>query len=90
MHPLKCIEICLSLKASCNSLYSIELKFLAHVTGMWDYPGKKFGDYWMSSGNNRAKICGLMRLVDLILALIIPPTHLMITKFFFKGSPICL
>jgi len=73
MHPLKCIEIFLSLKADCNyNFYSIELKFLAHVTGLWDYLGKKFGDHWMSSGNNRAEICGLMWRVDLILALSFP------------------
>jgi len=73
MHPLKCIEICLSLKADCKgNFYSIELKYLAHVRGIWDYLGKKFGDHWMSSGNDGAKICGLMCRVDLILALSFP------------------
>ena len=63
MHQLKCIG--LSLKADCNcNFYSIELKFLAHITGIWDYLGKKYSDHWMSSGNDRAKICGLMCRVD--------------------------
>ena len=73
MHPLKSIEIYLSLKADCNcNFYLIELKFLAHVTGIWDNLGKKFGDHLMSSGNDGAKICGLMCRVDLILALLFP------------------
>jgi len=57
IHPLKHIEICVSLKAYCNcNFYSIELKFSAHITGIWDYLGNKFGDHLMSSGNDRAKI----------------------------------
>ena len=57
MHQLKHIEICLSLNADCTcNFYSIKLKCFAHVTDIWDYLGIKFGDHWMSSGNDRAKI----------------------------------
>jgi len=57
MHQLKHIEICLSLIADCTCyFYSIELKFFAHITDIWDYLGKKFGDHWMSNRNDRAKI----------------------------------
>ena len=58
MHQLKHIEICLSLlNADCTcNFYSIKLKCFAHVTDIWDYLEKKFGDHWMSNGNDRAKI----------------------------------
>ena len=57
MHSSKPIKIRLFRKAHCScNLFNRAEIFGTNVTGIWDYLGKKIGDYWMSSGNAIAKI----------------------------------